>query len=409
MIETPGLRPVVTLTVDGQVFSTWEGVAITRDLSEGCASFELIVQDMVRIGEALPAGGLASLDALKLRLFQPCEIAIDGELVLKGHLEDLQPEIDERSCRVTISGRDVAGDLIDCAAAPRGPVEYRKIPLEDFVAAICAPFGIGVTVEVDTGEPLRKVSLDTGETAWSAIEKACRMRGVLAHSDGVGNVILTRSGTGQAPGPILFGTPHVMAATGGWTARDRFSDWYVKGQVEAAAGKRQSTAPISAEDEPFVPFEVAGDDGDEPTGKEARAVTVQGYARDEEVGRYRPKVVQTRASGLQADASTQAQWWLNTSRGRSDAVEYTVHGFRGPDDRLWRPNERTMVVDPYQDVEKELLIAGVRFEMDLRGWRTLLRVTGVSAFDVQAEGDEGDEGSSGTDEDSDVEMVEFPS
>jgi prophage tail gpP-like protein len=391
----------VTLTIDGVTYDSWTTVRITRDLEEACASFEVTIDDRARVEGALPGSASALRAAARVRPFSPCSIAIDGELVLRGHIDDVSPEMTETGAAVSISGRDVAADLVDCACAPKGPVEHRDIKLDELVSKICKPFAMTCQAEVDIGQALKKLSIDTGETVWSVVEKAARMRGVLAHSDGTGQVLLTRSGTRRGPGPILFPSPAVKSSRGQFSGRERHSDWYVKGQAGEAGWKRAANAPLDVRGAPGLPG--PGDsDGDQPSGRESRAVALQGHAQDGAVGRWRPKVMTTRGQGTLDDAKTQAKWWANTSRGRGDCITYVLHDFRHASGALWRPNEMVMVIDPFQGIEKELLVAGVTYAMDEQGASTELRLTGKTAFDIQAEGEDGAGAGEGEDFSGDV-------
>lgn len=382
----------ITLVVDGAPYAIWTRATITRDLSEIAGSFTVECDDIARAIAALPAKARPVFAPQKLKWGQSCSVLIDGELWLKGWLEDVRPMISGRQVGVSISGRDVTGDLVDCAAAPLGPVEYRNLKLEDFAAKICKPFGIAVTAEVDTGEPFKKISIDTGETVMSAIEKLTRKRAILVVSDGVGGLLLTRSGQTRAPANIRLGDG-ITEAHGSFSSKNRFSDVFVKGQIEGAAGKRKSAANLKVTDAPLAALPAAGD-GDKPTGRESRGVAIQGHARDVEVTRWRPTVKQVRTASLLKDAQTQAQWYVNNARGASETVTYSRHGFRAAG-QLWRTNQMTFVEDPFNDVSKDLLVAGVTLDYGATGSVTQLRVTGKEAYDKTMEG-EGDKSSGGS-------------
>ena len=119
-----------------------------------------------------------------------------------------------------------------------------------------------------------------------------------------------------------------------------------------------------------------------------------GVAQDTEVGRWRPTVRSPRAKGILKDAKAEAEWYVSTERGKSETVEYQVHDWRA-NGILWRPNQMTRVGDPYQAIDKDLLIAGVSFSYGQKGTLTSLRVTGREAYDVlpeEGDDDGGDEG-----------------
>ena len=334
-----------------------------------------------------------------LRWGQKCEVAIDGEMVLKGWIEDVQPAISGERIGLVIGGRDVTGDLVDCAAAPKGPVEYNDLKLKDFCAKLCKPFDIEVRAEVDTGETM-DMSIDISETVMSAIEKGARKRGLLTVSDGVGGLILTRSGETRAPGDVILGV-NVLDAKARFSSAKRFSDVFVKsqksGQGEKSSGKLDDeAAPLTPGTAPATKAPEVGDK-DAPTGQRSREVAMQGHAKDQEVTRWRPTVKQARTSSIVKDCKTQAEWYVANARGASESVFYEVPGYR-VNGELWRVNQMTHVTDAWCDFDKDLLIAGIVLTYDEKGSMTTLRITGKEAYDIMAEDDE--EGSSGEDDES---------
>lgn len=375
----------VTLKVDGVTYTAWTEVEVVRDLAETCGSFRIATDDLARTVASLP-GSRNSSTGQPFAPFQKVEISLDGELILVGYIDAVAPSIDDRTVSVSIEGRDVVGDLIDCAAAPKGPVEYAKIKLEDLASRLCKPFGITVTAEVDTGDPIAKVSIDAAETVMSVLEKYARKRAVLIVSDGVGGLILTQSGKTRAPADIRFGE-NVLSAQGQFDGRRRFSDVFVKGQAGHAAGKRKSSAALDRTAQPLTAAPAGEADADKPSGRESRGVSIMGVAKDDEVGRWRPTVRSPRASGTLADAKKEAEWYVSCARGSGDTVDYEVGDWRATG-TLWRPNQMTHVSDPYQDIDKDLLIAGVVYSYGQNGTRTRLRVTGREAYEALAEGDD---------------------
>ena len=383
-----GASRSISLRVDGQDYMIWTQASITRDLSEISHSFSLQCDDVARAMAALPPKARPVMAPQMLRWGQSCEILIDGESTLVGWIVDVMPVISGRQIGVSISGYDKTGDLVDCAAAPNGPMEWHGLKIEDYARKLCKPFGISVAVEADTGEPLKKISIDTGETVMSAIEKVTRKRGLLVVSDGVGGIILTRSGTTRAPADLKLGQS-ITEGRGQFSSRNRFSDVYVKGQIGGAAGQRKS-APLDVTAAPFsaVPAQDTGPSGpDAPSGKESRALAIQGHAQDKDVKRWRPTVKQVRSASLLKDAQAQAEWYVANARGASETVTYSYAGFRA-NGTLWRLNTLSHVSDPYQDIDKDLLIAGIVMNYGPQGSVTELRLTGKEAYDIMAESDD---------------------
>jgi prophage tail gpP-like protein len=107
-----------------------------------------------------------------------------------------------------------------------------------------------------------------------------------------------------------------------------------------------------------------------------------GHAIDPQITRYRPTVRLTRSQSGMSTTQEQAEWALRVARGQGDQLTYTVLQWRvGPSRALWRINQVVTVTDPYIDIDKPMLIAGVKFSLDEQSQKTELRIVGVTAYD----------------------------
>lgn len=65
-----------------------------------------------------------------------------------------------------------------------------------------------------------------------------------------------------------------------------------------------------------------------------------------------------------------------------EAITYTVLDWRaGATNALWLPNQLVRVSDPYADINRDMLISGLSYQMDGHGIRTVLHLAGRTAFD----------------------------
>lgn len=373
------------LTLDGVAFDSFVTAEVVRDLSEICGSFTLRAWEPARSRAFL--GGQSNLaDTARAALGHKAELSIDGEVALIGWVEEIRLEGRGEDLLCTISGRDLAGDLVDCAAAPDGPAEFSNLTLTEIVARIARPYGLTVRAEVDVGARFPRFGLDPSDSALDAIEKACRQRAILCVSDGVGGLVLTRGGQQRGPAAIRLGEgPTEFETVLSW--RERFSEIIVKGQTEKAAGNRRAAARLVTSATPIG----SGDAAPAASApvRERDGVVMTGRARDAGVTRHRPKVVLAQTQSGGASVQEQADWAVRVQRGRSTLPAYTLPDWRaGEGRRLWRPNELVEVKDPYAELEAEMLVVGVTWLWDDQGARTKLRVAGRDAFDVLREGEE---------------------
>ncbi len=379
---TAASMPRLTLTLNGASYTNMISAKVVRDLREISGSFEFSMLDTARTAAVHGYG--SSIAPIVPGM--AAQVAIDGEVVLIGWVDEVKPFWHAGQRGISITGRDKTGDLVDCAAAPTGPAEYSGVDLLAIAKALCAPFGVSVRADCDVGAVFPRLGLGTHETVMSALEKASRQRAVLAVSDGVGGLLLTQGGSSPAPAPINCGPGgNAMAiaddSSGQFSWRKRFSDYFVKGQSEKAAGQRGSTVAM---DSTLVPYDggptlpAAG----VATTKEKAGVLITGHATDPEVTRWRPTVRVTRTQSGAATGQQQADWALRVAKGESERLTYGVPDFRAGTSRaLWRPNQLTQVVDPYQAIDKPMLIDAVTYEQSEKGVLSTLRVVGPSAYD----------------------------
>lgn len=368
-----------TLTVNGQAFANWTSLTLTRDIGDIAGKFQIEVFDAARAAAGMPASPAASPLPAAIGRRQACAIALDGETALTGWIDGMEGEWSGTSIKTSISGRDKTGDLADCAAAPNGPAEWRGVNLLQVARQVCAPFGITVRAETDVGAPFTRLALNPHESALSLLEKAARQRGVLLVSDGVGGLVLTTGGRATAAADIRVGG-NVQAARFHFDDTRRFSDLYVKGQSEKAAGRRTASGPPLGHD--YLPTASPTLPAAGASAIESGGIQMTGHAVDQEVTRYRPGVVMTKTQSGTSTVQQQAEWRMRVARGLSTGLTYTVLDWRaGAARALWRPNTVARVWDPWAGIDDLMLIRGVCYRMAEKQITTDLQVVGITAFD----------------------------
>ncbi|KEC73901.1 Mu P family protein [Rhizobium leguminosarum bv. phaseoli CCGM1] len=370
----------ISLRVAGVVYDQWTSAEVTRDMKDFSGSFNFVLRDTKR---SLKTFDFATGGALTdIRPGPACEVLVNGVVVLKGFIEEVRPDISDKAASVEISGRDKTGDLVDCAALTDGPSEFRNVKLEEAIKRIAEPFGLGVRSEIDTGEPFTRYSLDLAETAHSAAEKGARSRHALILSDGVGNIVITRTGKTRAPADLRL-PGNVLASSGSYSHQGRYSKTYVRGQGEKAGKTRSGSAALDKTAEPLAPGDRQASSG--ATEVERKGTAATGIATDDEITRYRPIVHLARSKADATSAQDEADWRMRTARGAGEEVSVTVKGF-GVDGQLWRVNEMAYVSDVFQDIERDMLITRVTNRSDEAGDVTELAVTSPEAFDAEPTG-----------------------
>jgi prophage tail gpP-like protein len=196
-----------------------------------------------------------------------------------------------------------------------------------------------------------KVSVDPGDSAFEALERACRLAGVLAVSDGKGGILLTRAGAARASTALVEGQ-NIKGARFQYDSGGRFARYLVTGQ-------RQGT--------------------DDDYG--LAAAMVQGSARDATVRRgARVLMVRAEAGVTPAQAASRAQWEATVRAGRATSGRITVPGWTQADGTLWPVNALVAVRSRSLGIDGQLLITEATYRIDEGGTTTELTVRPPGAY-----------------------------
>ena len=336
----------VALLIGGSRHVGWTEATVTRSLETISGSFQVALSER-EPGATTPR---------TIRPGDACRVQLDGEPVIQGWIDTVQVDYDERGHTISASGRDATGDLVDCSAATE-PGEWHNERLENIAAALCEPFDIGVTREVDTGEPFARFRIEEGESVFEAIERACRYRAVLPLSDGRGGLILggpSREGTSVR----LERGVNILSASGTSSWLSRFSAYTIVGQQ--AGGLTGFTAEQVAH--------------------------VIARANDFAVTRHRPLTIIGEQSQNEAEARDRIRWEANVRNARSRSARITVQGWRqAPDGSLWAPGQTVYVLDDWLGISQAMLISATSQSLGSAGTLTSIDVVPPGAFEQRAE------------------------
>jgi prophage tail gpP-like protein len=331
------------LRLGGQPYTGWEEISVTRDLTRMSGEFSLRLSRVT-------SDGLAP----QVEPGRAAAVEIDGLPILKGWIDVKAVAYDKQSVSLTVTGRDRVADLIDCAATVSGPYEYRNLPLDRVIAAICQRYNISVHNQAGALPNVARLAIQPGETAFDFIERACRSAGILPVSDGIGGLVLVKPASARSEGALVFGG-NILSGDVSVDATERHSLYVVKGQAEAVDADQADAAPM------------------------AGAV---GRVTDTEVTRYRPKVLVGENQGYSGSLTDRALWERKADRARGMRASYTVQGWYAAAGALWRPNTIVKVTDPIAAIERDMLITSVNYTRGSQGTFTRLELALPEAFDI---------------------------
>jgi prophage tail gpP-like protein len=280
-------------------------------------------------------------------------LRIGGEIVISGHIDEIERSLDAGEHGVAVTGRDATADLVDCAALNQ-PGEWKNRDAAAIAKDICAPFGVGVETAggARIGAAFETFTLQKGETAGAAIQRLCAARGLLAYSDGRGILLLGPGKPGRIAERLVEGV-NIKKITAKQSRLNRWRDYTV--------------------------FAQSGQWGD----AESNAGT-QGRAHDAAMRRYRPtaRLADDLADGI--TAADQAGWDAMIAKAKATAITVTIAGWRHAGG-VWRPNHLVEVSAKSVQAAGDYLISAVDLTLDDKGGIIAqLTLTGPGAFDLLA-------------------------
>lgn len=340
-----------TLDIGGQRYEGWTEVTVSHSIEQAASDFSLQLTDRWS----------ANMEPRTIRRGAPCQLALAGQMLVRGYIERPQPGYDKDASRLSVSGRSKTGDLVDCSVNIEGG-QFKGRSLAQIAVVLCKPFGIEVINQVpEANQPLTTDwQVEPGETAFESLERAARFVRCLLVPDPAGRLVICRAGTSVLPVHLRY-ADQIVEASAEYDDRDRFSEYLVMGD-NAAGG--------------------AGfDDLDGP------AVTqVLGKAVDTGMSRYRPLVILAEDNLDAKKAAERADWEMRRRRARANTVSVTLRGWTMPGtSTLWPLNHLLHITDPKLGLSNEqLLISAIRFsKSSSAGTRTALTLMPKEGFDVE--------------------------
>jgi prophage tail gpP-like protein len=339
-----GLNPAapvdeISIVVGNTRVVGWESIAVTLSAEHAPNSFTLTASDQY------PS------DPARATIFpsgpgQRCQVFAGNDLLITGYVDQYGTNIGQGHHDVTITGRGLCEDLVDCAADLLNTPELRGATVNaantrDLAQKLCKPFGITVRSAVaDLGKPILPFSVAVGETSWEIIERVCRYAGYLAFEDELGTLVLDRVGTkAMASGFTMPG--NIESASSTLSINQRFTSYTA---VWSTINNYLENSPISLQ-----------------------VVTVPDDTMPK--GRYRPRIIHSEQSDPSFDlAKARANWEKARRIGRSQAINLTTSDWRDSAGQLWRPNMLASIYAPaLKLINVQWIIASVVFRKDQSG------------------------------------------
>lgn len=323
----------VVLEIYGHRHDGWTDIELVWDLLSSVAGFRL----------GLTETNWGSEPALQIEKGAPCRVSIDGELVCAGMVRGISITEDAEQVDTRIEGATHTADMVESTSPG---YTARGGHLLDVVKDICKQAGVEVAPDSAQGPPVADVTVDAGQTWWSAIEQAARGCGHLITTNAAGQLRIVRAGAADERAGVVLRRPgNIIRGSMNDSLEGKFGNIIVLGQSSAAS---------------------------EFSDPELAAI-VRGEARDTSVSERRTLHIIAESATDRAAAQRHAVARVNRQQAESNRLELEVQGWRqqGETGPLWRVNTLVPVDYPRMRAKGDFVIVGVRMvKNDKVGTRT---------------------------------------
>lgn len=341
------------IAVNGQIFSNWKSAALTRTLDENAGKFQFTSSNVIPRNYPVRAG-----DAV--------QILINDQPRLTGFCETLTSLEEEGEDRITITGRDSVGDLIDSSMPDSVKSIVNPLSLEELCRRVIEALGanIPVVVAVPNLEDFSETDFfgaDAGKGCISYLTDFARKRQVYLISNGAGGLVIFRPSETLLPGNLI-------------------------NRIDGAGNNVLSSSIRLDHSQRFGSYSSRSQDnfGADPNADYDAGVDRQGSAVDDEIRESRFLELQGEESLTDPEATDRAVEELNIRRARSTAYTAVVPGVERANGVLWDIGQLTKVKDEKRNVQGIFVVRSVGFTVDKEGGtKTKLVLAPPEAYNVR--------------------------
>jgi prophage tail gpP-like protein len=321
----------VTLTLLGTTYSGWESLRVERTLNSLCGDFRFSLTDFPFEDTRTIVPGAEA------------QIKLGTTPIITGYIDKVRRSRSAEQTTLEFNGRDRTSDLVDCSAIFKTNT-WRRKTLRSIAEDICEPFGISVSMPYSEDPDILEFAIQMGESPFAAIERLCRAYSLLPISGPDGNLILTTVASDFADCRLEVGN-NILQVAYELDDSGRYSNYFVKGQSRGRG-----------------------------SGWLTDSIQLKGQSIDLGIERYRPLVFVAEKHLSQVEIANRAAWEAQVRAGRAERTTIEVLGWEQTDIALntarpWVVNELVSVVDEDWEIDAQLLITSVCFELTSTGGR----------------------------------------
>lgn len=281
---------------------------------------------------------------------QPVQLLVGDQVALKGHLERVGiSRTRQGGTVVQLSGRDLAGPLLDCS--PAASWRWQNLSLAAVTRKALDELGVVATVSAHADATAQRplIKAEPGETYWQVIDRYAKKVRLMPWMSPAGVLNLTRPDYTSAPVAHLVNgrvgsraqATNVLDGSYSDDITGRYSDVTVIGQAKGS---------------------------DDAYGE--AACKLKGSARDAGIvakGLYRPTTIDEGELRSTTEAKARAAWEVSQRQHDAEQLQYVVAGHGPTTTTLWAPNQQVTVEDEVAGVDGTWWVAGRTLTRDRSG------------------------------------------
>ncbi len=306
----------VNVKLNGRVLTGWTSFRFTQSIDEAASAFEIETTKDPRV---LSEDITQSL---------PITIEANGDLLLTGHLEDFDLNIERETGRqLILRGRSATADIISASVVGSYPQQNTLTYIEQIVA----PFGIQVETDGSDWADHVEITPELGQTVLGAIHDALQLQQKTISVTATGQLRIWDAENRPRQGAISIGSQTKVARIA-YKSSGQFSE-------------------ITAHAQEVTQFQ-----GAQASEVNARVST--------SFPRYRPKIIFPSTDMDTPKAAVAASRSAARSIGSGFEMTLTTTTWRNSSGQFWEPNGRLWVDVPEINQGGELVIQSIGFTQD---------------------------------------------
>lgn len=334
-------EPQLTLTVDGGEYAGWIQAEVHRSLDRFAHSFDLTYVDRWADDQ----------EPWPIRPGVPVQVKYGNHILVTGQVDCSTFRAEAQAWQLRAAGRSLTGDLVDCSAIFKTGVWTNK-KLVDIANDLVSSYGLTVEMSIPDNTPIRRFTIEEGETVYDALDRLVRNRGFLPVTNPDGNISMVR-------------LEEFVGVTVDLPVADTVSRELVEDQQNTHSQYLLRSQSFAADE--------FGTDVTVHRKFDSQAVTGM---------RHRPLVLVADCASDLDTLKRRAQWEQNVRYGRSVQLRYVMPGILDPRGLPWQPGAQYYVRDQLLGVEERLLCVSAVITVKDGTLETAVSLTRPEAFSL---------------------------